>query len=101
MIKHIVAWTLKTEDAAERQAQIADIAARLSPLVDLVEGLAWLEVHADLHETEGNSDVVLVSLFESRDALQAYQVHPEHEAAAAVIRGYAASRAAIDFESEH
>lgn len=101
MIRHIVTWTLKSDDQEEKAAQTADIAARLSPLVDLVEGFDWLEIHSDMGGIDGNSDVLLVSQFASRDALNAYLDHPEHLAAVEVIREYFAGRAAIDYEVAH
>lgn len=98
MIKHIVTWSLNGADAEERAEQTADIAARLSPLVDLVDGLDYLELHRDLDELDGNSDLILVSQFQSREALYEYIDHPAHLDAVAHIKGYFSGRAAIDFE---
>ena len=45
-------------------------------------------------------DVVLVTTFESAADLDAYQVHPAHQAAAAVIRNLVSARRVVDFETQ-
>ena len=50
--------------------------------------------------TENSSDLVLVTRFESRAALAAYQVHPEHQAVAAFVTQVAAERRLVDYEAD-
>ena len=57
-----------------------------------------IEVGIDLGETEGNWDVVLNSVFASRDDLAAYQTHPQHVEAAGFIKSVVSGRSCVDYE---
>jgi len=46
-----------------------------------------------------NKDIALISSFESVDALNAYQVHPAHVAAAGFVRTVTCDRACFDYEA--
>lgn len=98
MIRHIVMWKLNAEDAEGKAAAIAEIASVLEPLANIIDGVASLKVHANTEYADVNWDAVLVGDYDSVEALDAYQVHPEHQAAAAIVRSHAAQRAAVDFE---
>ena len=98
MIRHIVQWKLRAEDAEARAAAVAEIAAALEGLVPVIDELISLEVHPNVAYEDVNWDVVLVADYASVDDLAAYQVHPAHVAAAAVVRSHVTERASIDFE---
>lgn len=98
MIRHIVVWQLKSEDPAQKQADIAYVTEQLEGLNGRVPTLKTLRVHADVARTDGNWDVGLVADYESHDDLDAYQVHPDHEAVVANIKSLFAARASLDFE---
>jgi heme-degrading monooxygenase HmoA len=98
MIRHIVSWKLTPQDAEGKAAAVADMAAALEPLVGVVPGLISLTVRGNVVFPERNWDVVLISEFESVDALKGYRVHPAHEEAAKVPRRYAAESATVDIE---
>ena len=93
MVKHIVTYTLRED--CDKQAAIQEIAQALEPLVGIVPGLQWLEVCPTY---QGDADYALYSEFDSAEALEAYQVHPDHVAAKAVVHKYVASRMAADYE---
>ncbi|SKC40977.1 Dabb family protein [Okibacterium fritillariae] len=97
-IRHIVTWKLgapsveqKAEDATRIREELVGLVPQLGDIIER------LEVGIDLHDTPGNWDVVLVSEFADAANLQAYQVHPAHQAAAAVIRSLVTERSAIDY----
>jgi hypothetical protein len=96
MIRHIVMWKLRAEDGDGKAAAIGEIRGALEPLVGVIPGLRSLIVRADVATTDGNWDAVLVSEHDSTEALDGYQVHPEHVRAAAVPRGHAIERAVVD-----
>ena len=98
MIRHIVTWKLRAEDAEAKAAAIAEIATALEGLVPVIDELISLEVHPNVAYEDVNWDVVLVADYASVDDLAAYQVHPAHVAAAAIVRGHVTERASIDFE---
>lgn len=98
MIRHIVTWKLRAEDAEGKAAAVAEIKAVLEALVPVIDELVSLEVHPNAAYEDVNWDVVLVADYASVDDLTAYQVHPDHVAAAAIVRGHVTERASIDFE---
>lgn len=98
MIRHVVVWKLKAEDAAGRAASIAAIAGALEPLVGVVPDLLALDIHPNVAAFDANWPVVLVADYSSLGALDAYQVHPAHVRAAAIVREHVSQRTSIDFE---
>jgi hypothetical protein len=98
MIRHIVQWKLRAEDAEDKAAAVAEIATALEGLVPVIDELISLEVHPNVAYEDVNWDVVLVADYASVDDLTAYQVHPAHVAAAAIVRSHVTERASIDFE---
>ncbi len=98
MIRHVVMWKLSATDAPAKAAAIAAIAGALEPLVGVVPGLQSLMVRPNVAYLETNYYAILVSDFDSVEALEQYQVHPAHVEAAAVPRSHAASRVTVDFE---
>lgn len=78
MIKHIVMWKVRGDNAAERSANLAQLTAAFESLRGRVPGLRHLEVGVDESRVDYACDVVLYSEFDSRAALAAYAEHPEH-----------------------
>lgn len=97
MIRHLVMWKLQATEAEDKATAVAAIAAALEPLIDVIPGIRTLTVHANVVESDANWDAALVGDYDSLETLAAYQVHPAHVEAAAVVRGYTASRAVADF----
>ncbi|MDO7880859.1 Dabb family protein [Antiquaquibacter soli] len=98
MIKHIVTWKLSAEDAAGKAESAAVIKSELEGLVGVIDEIVSLEVRANEAYADVNWDVVLIAEYESLAGLDAYQVHPAHQAAAAIVRQHVAARASVDFE---
>jgi hypothetical protein len=96
MIRHIVTWKLRAEDASGRAAAVAEITSSLEALVPLIDQVVSLKVHSNVAYEDVNWDVVLVADYASVDDLAAYQVHPAHVAAVAVVRRHVTERASID-----
>lgn len=98
MIRHVVMWKLKSEDAAERRAQAAEVARRLNALDGVVPQLRSISAGANALYADVNWDVTLVADLDSGEALEQYQVHPAHEEVASYIRSVVDGRVAVDFE---
>ncbi len=99
MVKHIVVWRLKPEAHGRSAAENARaIKQKLEALRGRIPGMLRLEVGLDFSREETSGDVVLVSEFESRAALDAYQVHPEHEAVKGFILEARSERRLVDYE---
>ncbi|WP_144715050.1 Dabb family protein [Curtobacterium pusillum] len=96
MIHHVVSWTLREDlDRAESTERIRTL---LTDLIGTVGSIRSLEVVENVAYPGKNQDVAVVATFDDLAGLDEYQVHPQHQAAAAEIRGLVTGRAAIDWE---
>lgn len=99
MIKHIVFWKLKDSAHGNDKATNAKlIKEKLEALQGKIEGLIKIEVGIDFLGSPESSDVVLYSEFESKDALDFYQTHPEHKALLPFIGEARCERRVVDYE---
>jgi hypothetical protein len=99
LIKHIVFWKLK--DSAHGNDKVTNarlIKEKLEALRGRIPGLINIEVGFDFVHAESSSDVALYSEMESRAALDAYQVHPLHQAVGGFIKEAYLERRAVDYE---
>ncbi len=92
MIKHIVMWTLHDKQDAPR------IKSSLEALKDKIPCIIDIEVGIDFSATDASADVVLYSTFASRDDLQTYAAHPEHQAVIPMMQRLTTSRKVVDYE---
>ena len=100
MVTHIVMWRLKDSAFGRPQTDNARLVReKLEALRGKIPGLLHLEVGFDFSATDASADVVLVTRFESRDALAAYQAHPDHQAVAAFVREVTSERRLADYET--
>ena len=92
MVKHIVLYTLK--EGVDKKEAVALIESVLVPLVGKIPGLKHMEVKLAFN----GMDYALYSEFESREALEAYAVHPLHVEAKSHFHHLLATRVAADYE---
>ena len=100
MIKHIVFWRLKA--AAHGNSKLTNariIKEKIEGLRGRIPGLLAIELGIDTSATETAGDIVLYSEFASQAALEAYQVHPEHQAIVPFVREAQSERRTIDYEA--
>ena len=95
MITHIVLFKFKPEAT---EAEIQKLAEGLGSLPQLIEEIREFRFGADVLRSERSYDLGLVSSFEDFDALQRYQVHPEHQKVVAHVKTIASNVVAVDFE---
>lgn len=96
MVKHIVMWKLKENAAgADKRANAIQIKKRLESLQGVVPGAFKMEV--GINYNPAGYDVVLYSEFNDHDALEGYQVHPEHIRIQQFIREVTAARVVADY----
>lgn len=99
MVNHIVMWNFKEElTVQEKEATAARIAKELAAVKEQVSGVVSLEV-VTKPLASSNRDIGLISVFESEEALQNYQVHPAHVAAGGFIRTVTENRTCLDYET--
>lgn len=98
MVRHIVLWNRKDGFSPEqRRANAEKVKAELETAAAKIGGVTAFSVIIDVLPSGGNRDVILNSLFESEEALQAYQDHPDHKRAGAFVRDVMTNRACIDY----
>ncbi len=95
MISHIV--LLRLEDGLSRQ-QTEDFLTVARNLLGAIPGVRNLRVGSTLRD-DGSHPLALVMDFENSEALEAYQVHPEHQRfLREVIGPIVADKQVLDFE---
>lgn len=99
MIKHIVLWQLKEEALGNSKARnIALVKEKLMTCANVVPGIIDFEVGVASTGLECTYDLVLYSTFENKAALDAYQMHPNHEAIKGFISEVRSARQCMDYE---
>jgi heme-degrading monooxygenase HmoA len=98
MIKHIVMWNVRGDDAAMRARHLALLKSEFESLRGRVPGLLHLEVGVDESRIEYACDVVLYTEFDSRESLAAYAEHPEHLRVRRTLGDLRSARHQVDYE---
>lgn len=98
MVNHYVFWNFNDSMSKEEKIQAGlKIKEKLEAVGKLVPGVVSLKVCINELDSS-NRDVALLSSFESVEALNAYQVHPEHVNAGSYIKTVTCNRTCFDFE---
>ncbi|MBR5471610.1 MAG: Dabb family protein [Oscillibacter sp.] len=92
MIRHIVMWKFRPGTEAEQEQFLTG----LRGLQGVVPQLLRSEVAVNVGE--GNYDAVLVSEFESLEALETYKNDPRHKAVSQLCKSIRVDRVAVDYE---
>ena len=92
MIRHIVMWKFRPDTEAEQ----AKFLNGLRDLQGVIPQLLKSEVAVNVGE--GNYDAVLISEFESLEALDTYKNDPRHKAVSALCKSIRTDRVAVDYE---
>jgi len=100
MIKHIVFFGLAENAEGKTKAENAEIIKfELENLVHFIPEIKKIEVGINAPDApKTNFDIALYTEFESLEALDIYQEHPEHKRVSAYIGKVKISRAAVDYE---
>lgn len=100
MVKHIVMWNLKEEALGKTKAENAQaIKEKLEALKSEISEIKYIEVGVNNKDyAPNNYDVVLITEFESFEALYEYKVHPKHQEAGKFVGEVTESRAAVDYK---
>lgn len=99
MIKHIVCFKLKEfAEGASRAENARKIKQQLDELAAKVPGIEKLEVGINFVEDPMAYDIGLYCEFATRAALEAYQLHPEHQKIVQFIGKVRDQRVVVDYE---
>ena len=96
-IRHIVMWRVRGVDEAERLANAQRVKQAFETLAGRIPGMRHLEVGIDESRIDYACDVVLLTTFDSRDALAAYASHPEHLRVRAELGELRITRHQVDY----
>lgn len=94
MIKHIVFWNVRNDE--NKESNMKEMRKKLTSLVGVVPGLISAEVGFNYNPK--GYDVALYSVFESKEALDGYQVHPEHLKVKEFVHSVITERACAEYE---
>ena len=98
MIRHIVLFKLKRLESFKAKMEIMQrFKSALEALKDIIPELKSIEVGINVNSAE-DYDVALVTVFDNMHDLSVYANHPEHLAAAAIIKDVKEGRACVDYE---
>lgn len=96
MITHIVCWKYKDETT---DAERAEHIAALRSLPGTVPGIESFIAGPDVMRLDRSFDSALVATYASREALDRYTVHPEHQKVVAIGKAIAERAISVDIES--
>jgi hypothetical protein len=94
MLKHVVFMKFKQEVTS---SDIDDLDRSFSALPGFIPEIKAFEFGRDVIRSDRSYDYALVSAFDSLEAMNRYQVHPEHQAILPKVRSLCDSIIAVDF----
>jgi len=98
MVTHIVFWNFKDElSPQEKEGAFHKIKEVLEKLPSKIEGLYEAQVGQNFNPQ--GCDLSLYTRLESKEALEAYQSHPDHVAAASIVGSFVKDRYVVDYSS--
>ena len=97
MVRHIIMWDFakgftkeqNMENAAKMKEELESLTHCIDEVIELKVSFASLP--------SSNADIILNSLFESEEALAAYQIHPEHQRVRAYVHTVTENRRCMDY----
>lgn len=95
MLTHVVFFKFKPDTC---EADIQQAADKLLKLPDFIGEIGTFRVGRDIIRSERSYDLALISDFADLEAMQSYQVHPEHQKVVAFLKTITSSIVAVDFE---
>ncbi len=96
MIRHIVFFKFKDGVTTEQKEGLA---LELSNLQQNIDHIRDLELEMDIGANHNSYDMVLNTLFDSMDSVNAYAVHPAHVKALDTIKSICESTAKVDYKT--
>ena len=94
MLTHIVCWKYKPETTPEQREEHI---AKLRNLPNVIADILSFSVGADILHLERSFDTGLAATYADEAALEAYNVHPEHQKVVAIGREIAEKVVSVDF----
>lgn len=99
-VRHIVMWRVRGDTPEERAGARARVKAAFEGLRGRIDGLTHIEVGLDFSGVDYACDVVLVTEFSDRAALEAYASHPEHLRVRQELADLRTARFQVDYPAQ-
>ena len=98
MVKHIVMFKLKETLSAEEKLDVMNrFKVAIEALPAKIDVIRKVFVGLNMNESE-KWDICLESEFDTLEDVKAYAVHPDHVAAAGILKDAKLDRACVDYE---
>ncbi len=94
MLTHVVFFKFNPRTS---DTDIQHVKEALQTLPAAISEIREFRVGRDIVRSDRSYDLALVSSFEDLDAMQRYQVHPEHQKVVAYVKTITSSIIAVDF----
>jgi len=94
MLVHIVMFKFKEEN---KKVNIIQAKQLLENLMGAVPSLRSIDVGVNIIETDRAMDLSIIAVFESKEGLDAYDVHPEHQKVVSFIKSVVEYSKASDY----
>ena len=98
MIEHVVMWKFKDGEGRTREENMAYVRERLLALPAIISEIKFMQLGRDVSRTEMSYDMMLVTRFDSLEALHTYKVHPAHMAVSQYVKKVSTARVVLDAE---
>ena len=99
MVKHIVMWQLKGfADGRSKDENLELVKEKLEKLKLAINEIITLDVGVNFNTGPAAFDIVLVTDFSNRQALQIYQDHPAHLEVKEFLQKVRIERTVVDYE---
>jgi len=95
MVVHIVTFKIKEEN---KQANIIQAKQMLENLMGAVPTLRSMDVGVNFSTEERAMDLSIITVFESKEGMNAYAVHPEHLKVVDFIKTVVEYSKVVDYE---
>ncbi len=95
MVVHIVTFKFKEEN---KKANIIHAKQMLENLMGAVPTLRSIDVGVNFSTEERAMDLSIITVFESKEGLDAYAIHPEHLKVVEFIKGVVEYSKVVDYE---
>ena len=98
MIKHIVMIRVKGNSPEEKRSNAIILKDAIDGLMGKIPELKSMETGLNVNEKPMAYDLVLTSVFDSMDGLDAYRVHPEHKKVLEILAELKLETAVVDYD---
>jgi len=95
MVVHIVMFKFKEENKKANSIQAKQM---LENLMGVIPSLRSIDVGLNFIEADRAMDLSLIAVFEGKEGLDAYDVHPEHQKVVAFIKSVVEYSKAVDYK---